>query len=156
MHAASPAGADGVGADLEACLPFLSPAERDQLRPFLSERTFRPDEVVMRDGEAGDFLGILVNGRLAVRKETIFPGRHVLVAFLESGALVGEVAGVVRCQRNTTVAAVEASRLLLLASKDLERLLEEFPALGITLLKRIIAVLGNRLHHATDRLARLL
>ena len=159
MHAATAAANHGVEEGLAAfaaMCPFLSPEEAALLRPYLSVREWAAGEVVMRDGEAGDFLGFLAHGRLAVRKETIFPGKHVLVAFLEPGALVGEVAGVTRGPRNTTVAAIEDSRLFVFATNDLDRLLMESPTLGITLLKRIITVLGTRLHCATDRLAKLL
>jgi CRP-like cAMP-binding protein len=110
----------------------------------------------MKSGEPGDFLGFLVEGKLAVKMETIFPGKFILVAVLERGSLVGEISAVDGGSRHATVVAAEKSRLLILSCEKMEQMLRQTPALGLKLLRRIIHVLGHRLDKASDRLARLL
>ena len=75
---------------LGSVLKFLEDEEIDTLCPYLEHMTWQKGETLMNDGEAGDFMGFLLSGKLAVKKETSFPGRFTLVAILDKGAMVGE------------------------------------------------------------------
>lgn len=142
--------------DYEEIFPFLTPEESELFCSYLDVREWPVDGVLMRDGEPGAFMGFLVEGKLAVKKETSFPGKQTLVALLERGSMVGEIAVVDPSPRNATVIAAEKSKLLILTQEGLEKLLEENHELGVKLLKRIIHILGSRLRKASERLALLL
>jgi CRP-like cAMP-binding protein len=142
--------------ELHGVFPFLSEAEIAGLQPLLEPRQWQAGEVVLREGEAGTFMGFLVRGKLAVKKETVFPGKFILVAVLEPGSLVGELSMAGHSVRSATVFATEPSRLLLLSPDGMDALLDRDPGLAVKLLQRIIFVLGHRLRGASDRLARLL
>jgi len=144
------------GDRIAGVLKFLDPDEAAALCPYFEIRNWAADAVLMRDGEPGDFMGILLSGQLAVRKETSFPGKYTLVAVLDPGAMVGEISAVEQGLRSATVVAMTDVELLTLDSRDLERLLEEKPPLGVKVLKRIIHVLSLRLRKAYDRLSSLL
>lgn len=143
-------------AELDGIFPFLDQAEIDTVCALAEVRHCPAGEILMKDGDNGDYMGFLLNGKLAVKKETAFPGKLALVAVLERGSLVGEMSVVERAKRNATVVAMEDCRLLVLTSDQMARLLVEFPALGSKLLKRIVHVLGYRLRMASDRLSKLL
>lgn len=149
VMAPSPAG-------LTALLPFFQAQEWQEVLPYLTQRSVAADEVLMRDGAPADFMGFLLAGRLAVKRETAFPGKYILVAVIEPGGIVGELAAVEKGRRNATVVAMEECRLLLLSSDAVTRLLAEQNALGVTLLKRIIHVQGHRLRRASERLSWIL
>ncbi|MDG4476390.1 cyclic nucleotide-binding domain-containing protein [Thiovibrio frasassiensis] len=123
---------------------------------YLELREWQSAEIVMKSGESGDFMGFLVEGKLAVKMEAIFHGKFILVAVLERGSLVGETSVVEEGYRHATVVATEQSRVLILSRENMERMLGEAPALGLKLLRRIIHVLGHRLGKASDRLSKLL
>lgn len=142
--------------ELTAILPFFSPQEMEGLLPYLAVRTFAAGDILMQEGDPADFMGFLLAGRLAVKKETTFPGKYILVAVIEQGGLVGELAAVEEGRRNATVVAMEESRLLVLPFAAMTRLLVENNALGVKLLKRIIHVLGHRLRQASERLSWIL
>ena len=135
---------------------FLSAEEMAELFVYLEFREWQSAEMVMKSGDPGDFMGFLVEGKLAVKMDAIFPGKFILVAVLERGSLVGEISAVEGGNRHATVIATEKSRLLILSREKLEQLLAQAPVLGLKLLRRIIHVLGHRLGKASDRLARLL
>ena len=141
---------------LKTVFKFLSKEEVGELCPFLEFREWRKDEILMNDGEQGDFMGFVLEGKLAVKKETKFPGRFTLIAILDNGAMVGEISAVDRGLRTATVAAMEDSRLLVLSCDDLEKLEKENPALAFKLMRRIIHVLSLRQRRAYDRLSTLL
>jgi len=141
---------------LGSVLKFLTTEEAASFCQYLSYRIWETDDVLMNDGEPGDFMGFVLSGKLAVKKETNFPGRFTLVAILERGAMVGEISAVDRGLRTATVVAMQRTEMLLLSCDHLEKMLAEHPALGIKLLKRIIHVLSLRQRRAYDRLSSLL
>ena len=141
---------------LKTVLKFLGEEEVGELCPYLEFREWRKDEILMNDGEQGDFMGFVLDGKLAVKKETRFPGRFTLIAILDRGAMVGEISAVDRGLRTATVAAMEDSRLLVLPCDNLEKMENEKPALAFKLMKRIIHVLSLRQRRAYDRLSTLL
>lgn len=142
--------------ELDDIFSFLSSQEREELFPFLEFREWLPSEVVMKTGDPADFMGFLVEGKLAVKMEAIFPDRFILVAVLERGSLVGEIAVVEAGQRHADVVALEKSQLLILSREKMELMLSQTPALGLKLLRQIVHVLGHRLSKASSRLALLL
>ena len=107
---------------LESILKFLSEKEVGELSSYLEFRDWRKDEILMSDGEQGDFMGFVLEGKLEVKKETKFPGRFTLIAILDRGAMVGEISAVDRGMRTATVAAMKDSRLLVLSCDSLEKL----------------------------------
>ncbi len=141
---------------LAPILKFLTEEERVILCPYLEHMIWQKGEVLMNDGEPGDFMGFLLSGKLAVKKETSFPGRFTLIAILDKGAMVGEISAVDRGLRTATVAAMETSELLILTCDSLDHLLNENPPLGTKILKRIIHVLSLRQRRSYDRLSAIL
>ena len=142
--------------ELSTAFPFLTDPEREQLLPFLESRQWQAGEVVMAGDELPDVMGFLASGKLAVKKETGFPGRFILLALLESGSMVAEHAMVDPGPRKALLVAMEDSRLLLLSRTNLERIALAHPSLALKIFRRIILVLGHRLRGASERLARLL
>lgn len=141
---------------LSACLPFLTEAERETFCQYLEYGHYSAGTTIMRHGEPGDFMGFVVSGKLAVKKETEFPGKFILVALLQAGAMVGEISVVSKSPRTATVVASEDSELLLLRHANAKKLLADQPSLGIKLLEKIILVVGARLQRSSERLAQLL
>lgn len=141
---------------LKKVLKFLTQDELADICPYLEIRAWKKGEVLMNDGEQGDFMGFVLAGKLAVKKETNFPGRFTLIAILDSGAMVGEISAVDRGLRTATVIAMEDASLLVLTYDKLEKISVERPLLGFKILKRIIHVLSLRQRRAYDRLSTLL
>lgn len=141
---------------LSLVLKFLTREEVVSICSYLDYRVWDAGEILMNDGEPGDFMGFVLTGKLAVKKETNFPGRFTLVAILDRGAMVGEISAVDRGLRTATVVAMQKSEMLLLSCDNLEKMLADNPVLGVKLLKRIIHVLSLRQRKAYDRLSSLL
>lgn len=139
-----------------AALAFLDPGEAERLCSLMETRSYPAGTDLVRDGSPCGFMGFVLSGRLAVRKQTSFPGRSTLVAVLEPGALVGGVPAAEHGVCGADVAVMEDAELLVLDNRALEKLLADDPVLGTKLLKRVIQVLGTRLHRSYDRLASLL
>jgi len=142
--------------DLQKALHYLDESDRDLTLPYLIGLEYVEGTTIIKEGDSGDWMAFVVEGRLAVKKETDFPGKHILVAILETGSLIGEISGLEKGKRAATVEVVEKCRLLRFSSDDFENLLQLHPYLGIKILKRILHVLGVRVKKADDRLAKVL
>lgn len=145
-----------AASDLEAAFPYMSMDEAIQLCPYLETREYPAGSIVIREGDVSDSMVFVCAGRLNVKRETSFAGKHILVAVLDKGSMAGEISVLERSPRSATVEAVEKTRVLLLSSDAFDALLLELPFLGIKLLLRIIHVVGIRVRKADDRLSRLL
>lgn len=79
-------------------------------------------EVVIREGEPGDFFYVIREGRADVTKH--LDGIPFTVAHLDTGACFGEDALISNAPRNATVRMVEGGRLMRLAKADFEAVLK--------------------------------
>ena len=142
--------------ELSRLFPFVSPEKRREFLSFLDYREIPAGFTLFRQGDSADFMAFIVTGKFAVKKETAFPGKLILLAILNSGAIVGEISLIDGCQRTVTVESMETSRLLILKSRRFQDLLKDNQVLGIHLLKHSIHVIGTRLQKSGERLASLL
>ena len=106
------------------------------LQPILDagvERMYEDGEAIMRVGEPGDAMALVVEGSATIERG----GRKIPVA---PGELVGEIAVLDGGPRTATVVAEGRSRVLEIARDELMRVLEADPSAATAL----IAVLASR------------
>jgi flavin reductase (DIM6/NTAB) family NADH-FMN oxidoreductase RutF len=106
------------------------------LQPILDvgvEREYEDGEAIMRVGEAGDAMALVVEGNAVIERG----GRRIPVA---PGELVGEIAVLDGGPRTATVVAEGPARVLEISRADLMRVLEADPKATSAL----IAVLASR------------
>ncbi|MFZ5907476.1 MAG: Crp/Fnr family transcriptional regulator [Nitrospirota bacterium] len=131
---------------------FLNSEEIDKIAPFFEVKEYPAKTLIFREGEPGNFIGFVVSGRLEVKKQTEFKGNQIIVALLSKGALVGELSMFDMHYRSATVEAVEDTILVVLTNESLDALLQQYPSVGIKLLKGFIRILSLRLRKTTERL----
>ena len=139
-----------------ACLPGISEDEFQVLQSYLTYRVFPRDRVVMQEGDPGDFMGFLVQGKMAIRKETSFDGKYILIAILEKGSIFGEISVVEPNPRTATVSALEECHALILSHENAQEIMATYPELGVKLLSKILRVVGVRLQRSAARIADVL
>lgn len=142
--------------DLQRAFNFLSPVESEELCPYLELREWQEDAVVMQKGDYEDYMGFIIEGKLAVKMKTGYWGKNIIIAILERGAIVGEGAFLDSGPRGNTVIAMENCRLLTLTTQKMEELIANSPSLAIKLLKRMLYVQSLRLRKAGERISELL
>ena len=108
---------------------------------------YNPGDTVMREGEPGDDLFIILRGRLRLEKEGTF------ITALTPGNHVGEMALVDRTARSATAIAEEKSRLLILRRQEFFEIIRKDPPLSVKLLWSFVQVLADRLRKTTADLS---
>jgi CRP-like cAMP-binding protein len=141
--------------DIKKAFSFLTAEEIGELCPYLELRKWQADDVVMQEGEIENYMGFVTEGKLAVKKQTDW-GKHIIIAILDKGSMVGEGALIDKEPRSTTIVAMEQTRILTLEARRMDELIINRPMLAIKLMKRILHIISVRLRKAGDRISELL
>jgi len=127
--------------------------EVEQALSFFEVVRYKKGDTIFQEGDEGDYIGIIISGKLDVKKHTEFKGRQVIIASLKEGSFVGEMALVNENEpRSATVVVSEDSELIILTRGSLDTLLEKYPKIGIKILKGLNQVLSVRLRKTVERL----
>lgn len=147
---------DPQAEDIQKAFNFLSIDEVGELCPYLELREWDRDAIVMKEGAAEDYVGFLIEGKLAVKKKTGHWGKQIIIALLDKGSMVGEGAFVDRGTRSNTIVAMENSKLLIMTARSMDGLILNSPRLAIKLMKYMLHIMNLRLRKAGERISELL
>jgi CRP-like cAMP-binding protein len=147
---------DPQAEDIKKAFSFLSTDEVGELCPYLELREWEQDAIVMKEGEFEDYMGFVVEGKLAVKKQTGYWGKQIVIAILDKGTMVGEGAFIDQGPRSNTIVAMENSKLLVLTAQKMNDLILNRPMLTIKLMKHMLHIISMRLRKAGDRISELL
>jgi eukaryotic-like serine/threonine-protein kinase len=132
--------------DVLSTVPGFASMDRADLESLAGQvhtATWEAEEVLMRRGDLGDAMHIVVSGGLRV---PVFDdrGRQRLVARLGPGDVVGEMALLTGDRRNADVIADTRTETVVVARKTMLPLLEENPQLS----RFLTEILGQRLEQS--------
>jgi CRP-like cAMP-binding protein len=109
------------------------------------ERTFRSSEIIMREGEVGLGLYVIVSGKVKV---TINNEKGI---FLESDSIIGELSLIDGLPRSATITAEEDTKCLLLTRESFNKISEKHPEIPCS----ILPLLAKRFRSAEQNSAEL-
>lgn len=112
---------------------------------------FKDGELIIRQGQEGDCMYVVQEGRVEVVQETDHGPQHL--AYLNTGDFFGEMAVFEKETRSATVRAAGEAKVLKVDKKTLLRRIKEDPLLAVSLLKSMshrIRVLDEQLSHYED------
>ena len=147
---------DAQTEDIRKAFNFLSAEETEELCSYLELREWQTDAVVMKEGAVEDYVGFLIEGKLAVKLKTGYWDKHIIIAVLEKGTMVGEGAFIDSGPRSNDVIAMEPSRILVLSAPKMDELILNNPLLAVKLMQRMLFIMSIRLRKAGERIAELL
>lgn len=128
----------------------LNEQDQAELRRMMTETTLRRGETLFNEGDPGDRLYVLVEGKVKLG-HTAPDGRENLIAVLGPSEMLGELTLFDPGPRSTTASAVAPTRLLTLEHSDLMGLLDSRPELA----KHMLKALAQRLRRTNTALADL-
>ncbi len=133
----------------------LSEEELQTIDQYMGILEFDPGEVVFKEGDPGDFVCFVLDGKLNVMKKSM-GGEQSSVAQMTQGRAIGEMSIVDTLPRSATVIADTKCTLSVLRKADYERMIRDDPHIGIKLISHIARTLSFNLRRATGRLADIL
>lgn len=148
-------------AQLQGLLPRCSllenftPGELRLLSHFMDVYRAAEGMEVIREGDGGDFMLLVVEGRFEVRKQD----RHntpQLIAEVEPGRSLGEMSMIDGEPRFATCVAKEPTLIAVLRRENLARVVVEQPLIGAKIMMELVLMLSQRLRATSSRLVDLL
>jgi len=121
----------------------LTPAELAIVDGLLHEREYCADEVIFDEGEEGQAIYIVLEGKVAIRRDG--GGAPVVLAELESGAVFGDVALLNNAPRLAQARAAAPCRLAVFFRQDFMTLLDTHARIASKISLQIARTLATRL-----------
>jgi CRP-like cAMP-binding protein len=103
----------------------IPPANIQAIFMRLQRTPFRAGEVVIKQGDEGDYFYIIVSGKCVVTRETPLNREGIKLAELGVGDTFGEEALIAEAKRNATVAMLTDGVLMRLNKQDFRELMNE-------------------------------
>ena len=136
-------------------LENFSQPEVELLAQFMAMYRAQPGAEIIREGEGGDFMLMLLEGRVEVHKRDRWNTPQVL-ATVDAGRTLGEMSMIDGAPRFATCIAAEPSLIAVLDRESLARIIVEQPLLGAKVLMELVLMLSHRLRATSQRLLGLL
>ena len=158
------------GPDLLQNAPLLqdfTPAEADILGASMLLIRAAPGQVMIREGEAGDWMMLVLKGTVDVTKR-VAPRADVApadaaaqagvsrVAVIRCGATVGEMSMLDGEPRYASCTALEAVEAAVFGRQAIALLIRDHPGVGAKLLVAITQLMAQRLRNTSNQLVKLL
>lgn len=138
-----------------AMLEDLTPLEADTLGAEMPLIRARAGQALIREGEVGDWMLLLLAGTVDVVKRSQNGGTSRL-AVIKQGAAVGEMSMLDAAPRYATCLAIDDVQAGVLTRSAIARLIQQHPAIGAKLLVKLTQLLAQRLRNTSNQLVRLL
>ena len=122
--------------------------EIEVLARHMIGRHLQPGDELFAEGAPGDYMAVVVEGRITVWKETS-DGEPRELAAVGPGKTLGEMALIDGEPRSATAVAGAPSTVVLLTRAQFDRLIRDYPGLAFRLVLKISQVLSQRLRHTS-------
>lgn len=132
-------------------LEHFSLGEVSTLAHFMDVYRAEAGMEIIREGDGGDFMLMLVAGRVEVHKRDRWNTPQVL-ATVEAGRTLGEMSMIDGEARFATCIALEMTLVAVLTRESLARIIVEQPLLGAKILMELVLMLSQRLRATSERL----
>ena len=138
-----------------ALLENFSAAEVRLLAHFMGVYRAEAAIEIIREGDGGDFMLMVLEGRIEVHKRDRW-NTPQLLATVEAGRTLGEMSMIDGEARFATCIATRPVVIAVLDRENLARIIVEQPLLGAKILMELVLMLSQRLRSTSARLLGLL
>lgn len=106
---------------------------------------------ILREGDSGDFMMLLIEGRIEVFKQDRWNAPR-LIAVIDAGKSFGEMSMIDGEPRFASCVAAESCLIAVLTRESLARIILEQPVLGAKVLMELVLMLSQRLRQTSMKL----
>ena len=136
-------------------LENFSPPEVRLLAHFMDVFRAPAGAEIIREGDGGDFMLMVIEGKVEVRKRDRWNTPQVM-GVVEPGRILGEMSMIDGEPRFATCVAADPVLVAVLDREALARIIVEQPMLGAKVLMELVLMLSQRLRATSQRLLGML
>ena len=141
-----------LGRDPQKTIPLfagLRPVQAKIVTLMGEFRAFAKGEFIVRQGEVGREMFVLISGRADARLN--IDGASKLLRSMGRGDVIGEMALIRQNQRTADVIAVDDAEAIVVDERFLQRMQKRYPRIGARIFLNIAKILSDRLDDASRR-----
>lgn len=129
--------------------------EIEILARHMDLQTVPAGEEIFHEGSAGEYMALVVRGRVRILKEDSL-GRRRRITTIVAGKTLGEMSLIDNEPRSATAFADADTLLLVLTRPQFQRLVETYPGLGVKFLTNLARMMSQRLRRTSGILVEFL
>jgi CRP-like cAMP-binding protein len=141
-------------AELVGRSPFFAEFERDDievLADYMQVYNAQPGQALIREGDEGDFMLLLISGAVDIYKNNA-QGERQLMTRVGPGMTLGEMSMIDGEPRFATCIATDQTIFAVLTRDAMANIILERPSLGAKILIKLVTLLSQRLRQTSARL----
>jgi len=131
----------------------LDPKDLTRVSRVGVRKQFRSGESVIKEGEQGTWFGLVLSGKLEVRKD-VSKDRAAVLVKLKPGDVVGEMGFFGVELRSAAVIATSDCDLYVFEQKSFDSLMTDRPKIAAVVYRSLARVLAQRLAQTDERLGK--
>lgn len=142
--------------DLIMEIPFFDSLMEDELSIVANQIEFIEidnGEYLFKEGDLGDYVCFVVDGKLEVVKESDNSESSVVISAVGKNRSIGEMSVIDNTPRSASVRAISKTSLIMLSKTSFDSILKTHPRIGIEILKKIARLMSLNLRKTSARLA---
>jgi len=135
-------------------VPFFAELDQNDVRAlagFMRVYRAQSGEVIIREGEPGDYMLLLIQGQVDILKKGQRRSEQHMTTILP-GMTLGEMSMIDGEPRFATCVAKETTTFVVLTRDDMARIILEKPRLGVKILTKLVSLLSQRLRQTSHQL----
>jgi len=134
----------------------LDDEERDVVARHIEVKKTEAGTVLFREGTAGGAFYFIASGQIEIQKESA-SGNQVVIARFGKGSTLGEMAIIdANVSRSSAARVAQDAELLEMSRQGFDRIIDDYPRIGVKILLCVASSLATRLRHTSGRFADLL
>lgn len=119
---------------LSRVLNVLSDEELERLIPMLTERRFKPRQMLFAAGDPAERVYLLLKGRVKIY-QVAENGKEIILDVVSKGDVVGDMAIVENGERVACAQAIEETMAVSISWDDFSHLMQQSPKLGFAMME---------------------
>jgi CRP/FNR family transcriptional regulator len=119
---------------LSRVLNVLSDEELARLIPLLTERQFKPRQVIFTAGDPAERVYLILKGRVKIY-QVAENGKEIILDVVGKGGVVGDMAIVEDGERTACAQAIDDTMAVSISWEDFAHLLQQSPRLGFAMME---------------------
>ena len=135
-------------------VPFFAKLNQDDVRAlagFMRVYRAQSGEVIIREGDPGDYMMLLIQGQVDILKKRQRRSEQYMTTILP-GMTMGEMSMIDGEPRFATCVAKETTTFAVLTRDDMARIILEQPSLSAKILIKLVTLLSQRLRQTSHQL----
>jgi len=133
---------------------LLNEKEIEQILPYFKAVSYPAGSTLFNEGDPGGFIAFILSGTLEAKQSTEFKRAPLVLGTLKKGTFIGETSLIdAKRPRAVTVSVLEDSELLILNIDALDSITQQYPSVGIKILKGLLRTVTIRLLKAMEKLS---